>query len=71
MLTIRYFTELGTYKGWEKFAIDRKFDCVRWVNSGNSVKIAHNEYKKEDIKELKELFKHEILVIKTYKESLL
>jgi hypothetical protein len=69
MLTIRFFTQLDTYKGWIKFSSDCKLDCIRWINSGNKLKIGFNTYTKTELQELKELFRHELVAIKIFKDN--
>lgn len=66
MLTIRFYTKLGTYKGWLKFDSDNKQESLHWVKSDNILKIGENEYNRNNLKDLIDLFKYELHVKRMY-----
>ena len=46
MITIRYYTSSGLYKGWNKYTDKNIQEAKEWIKNGHTIKIFNKTLKK-------------------------
>tara|TARA_R110000823_G_scaffold82021_1_gene186206 strand:- start:109 stop:267 length:159 start_codon:yes stop_codon:yes gene_type:complete len=52
MITIRYYTEKGIYKGWNKYNDKNIEEAKEWLRNGHKIRIFNKEVTNKIIKNL-------------------